>query len=208
VLTEEQWYVLAVSQADRFWSHVDKSAGPDGCWPWKLGKDKDGYGKFAINTRVNGVQVQKHVKAHSHAWSLANGKPWPKGKLCLHSCDNPPCCNPEHATPGTQLENRRDCKAKGRTATKASGTHMSVVHPETLARGERHWCKTHPEKIKRGEKHPNSKATPEIVKAIRAEYIPRKNVHELAARYGLNKDTVVSIAMGRSWKHVNVEVPQ
>jgi DNA invertase Pin-like site-specific DNA recombinase len=38
----------------------------------------------------------------------------------LHSCDNPPCCNPHHLRSGTQLENVQDMHAKGR-ARKAKG---------------------------------------------------------------------------------------
>jgi hypothetical protein len=34
----------------------------------------------------------------------------------LHSCDNPPCCNPDHLTVGTNAENVADRQAKGRTA--------------------------------------------------------------------------------------------
>jgi hypothetical protein len=39
----------------------------------------------------------------------------PKTMYVLHKCDNPNCINPEHLFIGTQLDNMRDCAAKGRT---------------------------------------------------------------------------------------------
>lgn len=42
--------------------------------------------------------------------------PIPKGANVLHSCDNPPCFNPEHLFLGDQTDNMRDAAAKGRTA--------------------------------------------------------------------------------------------
>jgi hypothetical protein len=96
---------------ERFWSKVDKTDGPDACWSWKRLVDKDGYGKFQIST---GYRVQWHVRAHRFALYLSTGAR-PKN-LALHSCDNPPCCNPKHLHEGTQKKNRVDCKARGRVA--------------------------------------------------------------------------------------------
>jgi hypothetical protein len=30
--------------AERYWSKVDKSGGPDACWPWTAGRSAGGYG--------------------------------------------------------------------------------------------------------------------------------------------------------------------
>lgn len=48
------------------------------------------------------------------AWELSNAAVIPDGKKVLHSCDNPPCCNPAHLTLGSQAENVSDMLAKGR----------------------------------------------------------------------------------------------
>lgn len=53
------------------------------------------------------------VRAHRAAWTVTFG-PIPEGVYVLHSCDNPPCCNPHHLWLGTALDNTRDIIAKGR----------------------------------------------------------------------------------------------
>jgi hypothetical protein len=55
------------------------------------------------------------LRTHRVAWEEANG-PIPDGKCVLHSCDNPPCCNPEHLFLGSDIDNVVDRDAKGRTA--------------------------------------------------------------------------------------------
>jgi len=39
-----------------------------------------------------------------------------KGKVIMHSCDNPNCINPDHLNIGTQIDNIRDRVKKGRSA--------------------------------------------------------------------------------------------
>lgn len=88
---------------EMFWSKVVVTA--SGCWEWTKARDKDGYGKTSVNYR--------RVRCHRHAYELARG-PVPGGLCVLHSCDNPPCCNPDHLFLGTNQENTRDKIAKGR----------------------------------------------------------------------------------------------
>ena len=80
---------------------------PYGCWEWFRCRCKKGYGQISRGGKL--------FRAHRVAWSAWNG-PVPKGLGVLHSCDNPPCCNPEHLRPGTQLDNMRDRALRGRTA--------------------------------------------------------------------------------------------
>lgn len=53
-------------------------------------------------------------RAHRLAYTLWVG-PIPDGLQVLHQCDNRRCCLPEHLWLGTNLANRLDSKAKGRT---------------------------------------------------------------------------------------------
>lgn len=92
----------------RFWSKVDKTSHPNGCWVWK-GRLRNGYGSFWIGTKATG----KDRYAHRVAYELLVG-PIPAGLDLLHSCDNPPCVNPAHTNPGTHAGNMRDMFNKGR----------------------------------------------------------------------------------------------
>lgn len=97
---------------DRFWSKVDKSGGPDACWPWtgaKLTK-RGGYGAFNLDNKT--------IRAHRLAWELTNG-PIPvgdgwHGTVVRHLCHNAVCCNPAHLTIGTTQENTDDKVRAGR----------------------------------------------------------------------------------------------
>lgn len=88
------------------------------CMEWK-GSRANGYGQKHING--------KRHKTHRLAWAWANG-PIPDGMLVLHSCDNPPCCNPNHLFLGTQSDNMRDCANKGRLGAQKK-THCPQGHP-------------------------------------------------------------------------------
>lgn len=55
------------------------------------------------------------VLEHRHAWELAYG-PIPKGMVICHTCDNTRCVNISHLFMGTQADNMRDMREKGRAA--------------------------------------------------------------------------------------------
>lgn len=174
----------------RFWAHVDRSVG-DACWPWRKGKDKDGYGKFQFGP--NGKQT--HLRAHRFALFLSSGE---FGDVTLHSCDVPACCNPKHLRWATQKENRVDCMKKGRTAK--GDRHGSRTKPEALARGARHWTKQKPELIVRGSKHHRAVFTDVQVADIRARYIRYgRVVGALAREFGVDRSTIRKIARGETY---------
>lgn len=83
---------------ERFWPKVDKSGGPDACWPWNAGLSPEGYGVF---TWVKG----KSGPAHRFAWMLAHGVPFPDGLVTDHLCRNRACVNPSHIEAVTQHVN-------------------------------------------------------------------------------------------------------
>ena len=92
---------LTKEQIERFWNKVD-IRGCDDCWEWKYYKCKKGYG--IVGFRVRGID--KLYKAHRVSLSLHSQ--YVDGMHCLHSCDNPSCCNPNHLKWGTNAENMRE----------------------------------------------------------------------------------------------------
>lgn len=101
-----------------FWRRVDRSGGPDACWPWMRVPSTGGYGlaKYKGRRRI----------ASRVAWELTNG-PIPGGMQVLHHCDNPPCCNPAHLFLGTVADNVADMIAKGRAAHQRDTGAVSVT---------------------------------------------------------------------------------
>lgn len=93
---------------DRFWSKVDRSGGPEACWPFTGSINvQHGYGQFRLGKQV----------ARAHRVAVVLGDPpreIPAGMYVLHSCDNPRCCNPAHLRVGTQSENNKDQYARYR----------------------------------------------------------------------------------------------
>lgn len=98
----------------RFWAKVDQR-GSDECWPWIGGKDSRGYGGIWRN--------QHRVQAHRVSWEIANGRPPRDGMVIMHSCDNPPCCNPAHLSEGTRRDNGADMVRKGRNDSRKGVLH-------------------------------------------------------------------------------------
>ncbi|MGC5820961.1 HNH endonuclease signature motif containing protein [Ralstonia pseudosolanacearum] len=116
--------------AERFWEKVEVQ-GADECWPWLASTKQGGYGKILGD---NG----RFLLAHRAAYQLAIGS-IPENLVICHQCDNPNCVNPAHLFLGTQADNLRDMRAKGRG---------------------------NPPK---GRRHPNARLNDEIVAQIRAD---------------------------------------
>jgi hypothetical protein len=93
---------------ESFWERVDRSGGPQACWPWRGCRGRDGHGQVRFCGR--------NIGAHRLAWSLANGLDLDGGMVIRHLCDNPTCCNPAHLQIGTHADNVADRVARGRSA--------------------------------------------------------------------------------------------
>lgn len=147
----------------RFEARVKKG---DGCWEWQGATGKNGYGYM----RMPMIGARP---AHRLAWEFANGA-IPDGLFVLHSCDNRACVNPEHLWLGTNKDNLRDAKTKGR------------------CRGG----------LFQGELHCMAKLSREQAQAIRAARDNNGAIQCLADQYGITYSHAKDIAAGRSWKHL------
>lgn len=151
--------------AERFFEKVDRNH-PSGCWIWLGAKDPGGYGRFMVGRRSEGTK--RAILAHRFSYELVHG---PCSAPCLmHTCDNPPCVNPDHLKPGTVAENNADMARKGR-ASRTGGTS--------------------------GDDHPRAKLTAADVIEIRRSKTP---VADLCARFGVTKHAIYSVRSGKSWR--------
>jgi len=94
-----------------------------GCKEWSGCRFLNGYGVV----RMNG----KNMKAHRVSFELYAQRPISDNMFILHSCNNPPCCNPHHLREGTHQDNMNDKLQSGRqprgeTNAKAKLTQYQV----------------------------------------------------------------------------------
>lgn len=108
----------------RFWDRMDRSGGPDACWPWLGGRTRYGYGRFMRNRRS--------VGAHREALERTLGRTLEPGEVACHHCDNKPCCNPAHLYAGSAADNNRDALTRGRHRSGAPG-FQKMTRPERAA---------------------------------------------------------------------------
>jgi hypothetical protein len=153
---------LTENDIHRFEKKVDMQPGK--CWEWRGSLIKDGYGRFWAGRRL--------LLAHRVAYFIANKQITP-GKLILHECDNPSCCNPTHLFEGTQRDNVYDCIRKHRRARLM------------------------------GESHGRSKFTEEEIAIIRGMHrlfkIPKK---QISLWCGVTDTSIHQIITKRHWSHI------
>ena len=98
----------------RFWAKVNKRGArhPElgRCWEWTGCIVHGGYGQFRDGTG-------RRQRAHRFSYQ-DQVRPIPKGKMCLHKCDNRACVNPDHLYIGTHEDNVRDFMARCRQRCK------------------------------------------------------------------------------------------
>lgn len=156
---------------ERLWSWIDKRSENE-CWPWLMRSKVDGYGVLSRGPKLS------TILAHRAVYESVNG-PIPKGEgyhgtVVRHRCDNRLCCNPAHLELGTQADNVRDMRERGR----------HVDRPPMLGRA-----------------HPRSLPllNDDAIREIRDRSKPRK---WLADKYGIKPSNVDNIRGGRTWTHV------
>lgn len=89
---------------------MSKPDGEDGCWVWTQSRESRGYGAFKFEGQ--------HYKAHRVSYEIHNDVMLEPGTKIRHRCDNPPCVNPSHLSPGSQAENIDDMVQRNRFSAK------------------------------------------------------------------------------------------
>lgn len=155
---------------ERFWSKVNEQS-PNECWPWTGSINSHGYGQFAIYRGKS----RKWVYAHRLSYELSTAESI-DGKVIRHSCDNPPCVNPEHLQPGTQAQNVRDAIDRGRSV---------------------------PPPIHYGSSHHHARLTEECVRKIRQRYAAGGITQTaLAVEFGISQTVISDLIRHKIWAHV------
>ena len=99
---------------ERLMSIVNKT---NSCWIWTAGTNQKGYGQIKVNGKTKA--------AHRISYMIYKGE---IGDLYVcHTCDNPPCINPDHLWLGTCKDNHQDreIKRRGKNSRK---THCPQGH--------------------------------------------------------------------------------
>lgn len=129
----------------RFWDRVDRSGGPEGCWPWMGAITKStGYGQATI--------LGRHWNCHTFAYFEAVG-PLPDRAHLDHVCHNEDvscsggntcrhrrCCNPRHLVPKTPRANQSNAdepRQRGLFATHCANGHPWAENERWIVRGTR-----------------------------------------------------------------------
>ncbi len=140
-----------------------------GCWIWTAACC-NGYGHISI--RLNGMKKAKKVHRMSYLIYKDNRI---KNKEICHTCDNPPCFNPDHLFKGNAKINSDDKIAKGRDR-KAFGenhgqsvlTTKQVIKIKKLLKGKKYWN------------------------------------YQIADHFNVARVTIYKIKKGITWRHVEI----
>ena len=105
------------------------------CIEWWGNRSMHGYGRL-WRRAADGRRVLGY--SHRMVWEECFG-PIPDGMFVCHTCDNPPCVNPEHLFIGTAADNNRDKVQKGRLVSgfKVAAERRGPV--TTCIRGHSDW---------------------------------------------------------------------
>ena len=98
---------------ETLWSKVDKR-NEDECWEWKGYKNAQGYGRTWIDDKGYYAHRVIFNLAYPNTITLNAPKSTDDYGFLLHTCDNPPCCNPKHLFVGSHWDNMADKASKGR----------------------------------------------------------------------------------------------
>lgn len=177
----------------RFLEKVSKIVpqNPKTCIEWigsyRKIKGKDAYGYLSFRN--------EKIYSHRVSWLIHHGKLSNLEVIC-HSCDNPKCVRIEHLFSGTQSDNLKDCRDKGRAFYPTDATRVLVP------KGDKLFSRNHPERMFRGEQLPQHKLTVEDVLKIKELRKTGLTQEQIASMFAVKRAAISAILIGRTWKHV------
>lgn len=136
----------AITMGDRyrFWAKV---AVTEGCWEWRAGRFRNGYGKFRLGNR--------QVTAHRFMWVDTHGEPR-QGLVIDHICENRTCVRPDHLQLLTNAQNIRRTTdritrcpqghEKTPESTRINANGYRICIPCVREQGRKHDAKRRPRK--------------------------------------------------------------
>lgn len=152
----------------------------NGCWVWQGIVNKQGYARILCTSVGRYEQF-----GHRVSFILFKGL-FPRELSVCHTCDNPPCLNPDHLFVGTNGENNADRDRKGRTA-----------------RGDGSGARKHPERLVRGKRHHAARLNEDAVRSIRRLAQSGEHPKAIADLYSVSRSCVEHVIGFRAWKHVS-----
>jgi hypothetical protein len=147
-----------------FWEKVNIKSDNE-CWEWKLSKNAGGYGRVRYKDTM--------TVANRIAYMIMYGE-LEFGMCALHSCDNPPCCNPKHLFPGTRIDNVRDMENKGR-AVHVFGENIKASYLQET----------------------------DVINIRNLYVIGNITIKELAKQFKISDSTIQNIVVGKTWKYAS-----
>lgn len=192
----------------------------NGCLEWTGHRMWSGYGRIFASKA--GKKKNDIFLAHRVFYFLETGVQ-PKDLCVMHSCDNPPCCNPNHLSLGTRLDNNRDAILKGRRykqpqferSTKITKDVFDSVKHEyekinlsTADLAQKYNCdqatvlralKRNGVKLRVTRERKIDAESVNQIRKLKSEGVPTK---EIAAMFDVVTRTINQIYVGTSWGHI------
>lgn len=202
-----------ISIRKRFQKYVLRSEETD-CWIWIGATGRWGYGLLMLNRKYG-------QRAHRLSYELYRGT-IPDRMHVLHTCDNPPCVNPEHLFIGDNHDNMMDRDAKRHQQFGEKNTHAKLTEETileirkqnmssrdisnrygvTMSQAWRikrgiHWKHTIPPKYP--FQHGNAKLNEEDVRRILND---NRSLSKIGKDYSVSPSTISMIRNKIIWKHI------
>ena len=158
---------------ERFWSKVQKSDDPNGCWLWTGAVSTSGYGRISRGGRNGGGDYAHRISYEIHYGSV------PPGYYACHKCpggETKLCVRPTHLYAGLPVANSADMIAAGNAGRKSSVT---------------------------GTQNPNATLDEDRVREIRARVAAGESKASLARSLNVGRTTISRVVRREHWSHVS-----